>query len=71
MIIDELMDSTSDKLKEREGVGVGIGMSYRGVLLSDGGLGIAHSFRRETTGYCEFVDKVGRLERGLGTGQTC
>lgn len=62
MIVDELLDSVKNELKEREAVDVRIGLSYTGVLLDDGGFGLSHSFREEATECCEVVDESGDLE---------
>lgn len=62
MIIDELLDLARDGLEEREAIDVRIGLSYTGVLLDNGSLGLSHSFREEAIECCEVVDESGDLE---------
>lgn len=62
MIIEELLDLAEDDLKGRKAIDVRIGLSYAGVLLDDQSLGLAYSFRRESSERCEVVDRAGDLE---------
>lgn len=62
MIVDDLLNSVKGVLNEREVADVRIGLSYTGVLLDNGSLGLAYSFREEATQCCEVVDSAGELE---------
>lgn len=63
MLVEKLFDNAKDGLKEMEAIDVRIGLSYTGVLLEDGSLGLSRSFREEATACCEIMDEAGELER--------
>lgn len=64
MIVEELLDSLEGKLRERMARDVRIGLSYTGVLLDDGNLGLAYCFREEAAHCCEASERAGGLEGG-------
>ncbi len=61
MIVDELLDEAKDELESRDVRDVRIGLSYTGVLLDDGNMGLAYSFREESSRCCEVVSSAGEL----------
>lgn len=64
MIVDDLLDFAEDELKKRTAVDVRVGLGYTGVLLDDGNLGLAYSFRGEPNTLdcgCEFTNMAGEL----------
>ncbi len=62
MIVDELLDYLSDKLKHIGIEKMRLGLSYTGVLLEDGRMGLAYSFREEARRCCSIVDSAGKIE---------
>jgi hypothetical protein len=61
-VVDELLDSLEDELKEREVIDLRVGLSYIGARLDDGGFGVSFSFRNEATRCCEILDSAGEIE---------
>ncbi|MFP4170938.1 MAG: Rossmann-like domain-containing protein [Methanomassiliicoccales archaeon] len=62
MIVEELLDSARRDLRSRRAVDVRIGLGYTGVMLDDGSMGLAYTFRDELTECCQFMDEAGNLE---------
>lgn len=61
MIIDELLNSVKNELRNRRVSDLRIGLSYTGVLLDDNGFGVSFSFREEVTKGCEVLENAGDL----------
>jgi uncharacterized protein len=61
MIINEILGSVESLLARREVVDVRIGLGYTGVLLDDGSMGLAYTFRDEVDDCCQAIDSAGEL----------
>ena len=61
MIINELLERAEDDLKKVSVKDVRIGLSYIGVLLENGKMGISYTFRNEAIDCCEVIDDAGKL----------
>lgn len=62
MIVNELLSLVETELRKRKVVETRIGLSYTGVLLDNGNMGLAYSFSDEASRCCEVVDQAGDLE---------
>lgn len=62
MIVGELLRFAEPRLRGRTAKDVRIGLSYTGVLLDDGSLGLAYSFREEAGQCCSLLGRAGELE---------
>ena len=62
MLIDELLDYSKENLKNQRVKDVRIGLSYTGVLLENGNMGISYTFRNEAIDCCEVVEDAGTLQ---------
>lgn len=61
MIIRELLERVESELQSRTVTDLRIGISYTGVCLDGGEVGIAYTFREEVGHCCEIKDRAGEL----------
>ncbi len=64
MIIEELLEKVEPELASKTVTDLRIGISYTGVCLDGGDLGIAYTFREEVGHCCEVKDHAGELIGG-------
>ena len=62
MIVDELIKLALDKGKNRRAEEICVGISFVGVLLDDGSMGLAYTFREELKPWCNVIERAGQLE---------
>jgi len=60
-IIDILLERLESRLGERETVAVRVGLGYTGVVLDDGSMGVAYTFRHRTGPGCTVLPEAGAL----------
>lgn len=61
MIVDELVELSACRARERTVSDVRIGLGYTAVALDDGACGLAFTFSGEAGGHCAVVDRAGTL----------
>ena len=61
MIVEEILKSAEQCLKERTVQEIVVGLGYTAVLLDDESCGLAITLRDETTGCCSLMERAGSL----------
>ncbi len=60
-VVDRLLEVLEERLRRRAVVDVRVGLGYTGVLLDDGAMGVAYTFRHSTPRGCTVVARAGSL----------
>ena len=60
--IDELIEIALDRGGNRVAKEICVGISFVGVLLDNGSMGLAYTFREELKPWCNVIEKAGQLE---------